>query len=129
MNVAIAGAHGQIALRLARLLAAEGDRVIGLIRNPDHAAEVSRAGAIPVRCDLKRASVEEIATATRAQTPWPSPRAPDPVAGPSQADDGSRRSDQAAARRGSYIRQLTDVFLCNLHETCPCKRHDLACDR
>jgi predicted dinucleotide-binding enzyme len=46
-----------------RLLAAEGDRVIGLIRNPDHAAEVSRAGAVPVRCDLERASVEEIATA------------------------------------------------------------------
>ena len=63
MNVAIAGAHGQIALRLARLLAAEGDRVIGLIRNPDHAAEVSRAGAVPVRCDLERASVEEVATA------------------------------------------------------------------
>jgi uncharacterized protein YbjT (DUF2867 family) len=63
VNVAIAGAHGQIALRLARLLAAEGDRVIGLIRNPDHAAEVSRAGAVPVRCDLERASVEEIATA------------------------------------------------------------------
>jgi uncharacterized protein YbjT (DUF2867 family) len=65
VNVAIAGAHGQIALRLARLLAAEGDRVIGLIRNPDHAAEVSRAGAVPVRCDLERASVEEIATATQ----------------------------------------------------------------
>ena len=63
MNVAIAGAHGQIALRLARLLAAEGDRVIGLIRNPDHAIEVSRAGASPVLCDLERASVEEIATA------------------------------------------------------------------
>ena len=63
MNVAIAGAHGQIALRLARLLAAEGDRVIGLIRNPDHAAEVSRTGAVPVRCDLERASVEEVATA------------------------------------------------------------------
>ena len=43
MNVVIAGAHGQIALRLARLLAAKGDRVTGLIRNPDHAAEVSRA--------------------------------------------------------------------------------------
>jgi uncharacterized protein YbjT (DUF2867 family) len=28
-----------------------------------HAAEVSRAGAVPVRCDLERASVEEIATA------------------------------------------------------------------
>ena len=63
MNVVIAGAHGQIALRLAQLLAAKGDRVTGLIRNPDHAAEVSRAGASPVLCDLERASVEEIATA------------------------------------------------------------------
>ena len=65
MNVVIAGAHGQIGLRLARLLAARGDRVTGLIRNPDHAAEVSRAGAVPVRCDLERASVEEIATAIK----------------------------------------------------------------
>jgi uncharacterized protein YbjT (DUF2867 family) len=65
VNVAIAGAHGQIALRLARLLAAQGERVTGLIRNPDHAAEVSRAGAAPVLCDLERASVEEIATAIK----------------------------------------------------------------
>lgn len=64
MNVAIAGAHGQIALRLARLLAARGDRVTGLIRNPDHATEVSRAGAAPVLCDLERASVEEDDPAT-----------------------------------------------------------------
>jgi uncharacterized protein YbjT (DUF2867 family) len=63
VNVTIAGAHGQIALRLARLLTTEGDRVIGLIRNPDHATEVSRAGAAPVRCDLEQASVEEIAIA------------------------------------------------------------------
>jgi nucleoside-diphosphate-sugar epimerase len=63
VNVAIAGAHGQIALRLTRLLAAGGDTVIGLIRNPDYAAEVSRAGAAPVQCDLERASVEEIAAA------------------------------------------------------------------
>lgn len=54
MNVTIAGAHEQIAFRLARLLAAEGNRVIGLIRNPDHATEVSRTGAAPVRCDLER---------------------------------------------------------------------------
>ena len=65
MNVAIAGAHGQIGLRLAGLLAAQGDRVTGLIRNPDHAGEVSRAGAVPVLCDLERASVEEIATAIK----------------------------------------------------------------
>jgi nucleoside-diphosphate-sugar epimerase len=63
VNVAIAGAHGQIALRLARLLAGGGDRVIGLIRDPGHAAEVSQAGAFPVLCDLERAGVEGIVTA------------------------------------------------------------------
>jgi uncharacterized protein YbjT (DUF2867 family) len=63
MNVAIAGAHGQIALRLTRLLAGDGNRVTGLIRNPDHAADVSLAGASPVVCDLEQASVDEIASA------------------------------------------------------------------
>ncbi len=63
MKVAIAGAHGKIALRLTRLLTAEDAGVIGLIRNPDHATEVSQAGASPVLCDLEQASVEEIATA------------------------------------------------------------------
>jgi nucleoside-diphosphate-sugar epimerase len=63
MIVAIAGAHGGIATRLARLLADGGDNVIGLIRNPDHAAEVSGQGASPVVCDLEQASVEEIAQA------------------------------------------------------------------
>jgi nucleoside-diphosphate-sugar epimerase len=65
MLVAIAGAHGKIAMRLAARLAARGDNVIGLIRNPDHAAEVQSAGAEPVVCDLEHASVEEIAAAVR----------------------------------------------------------------
>jgi nucleoside-diphosphate-sugar epimerase len=63
VNVAIAGAHGRTALRLTRLLVARGERVIGLIRNPDHASEVSEAGATPVLCDLEHATVEEIALA------------------------------------------------------------------
>jgi len=63
VDVAIAGAHGKIALRLSRLLTTGGDRVIGLIRNPDHAGEVSDAGARPVVCDLEQASAEEIAAA------------------------------------------------------------------
>ena len=58
MLVAIAGAHGKIAMRLARLLADGGHDVIGLIRNPDHAADVSREGASPVICDLEQARVE-----------------------------------------------------------------------
>jgi uncharacterized protein YbjT (DUF2867 family) len=63
MVVAIAGAHGKIALRLISLLAAEGHQVIGLIRNPDHAADVEARGASAVVCDLERAAADEIATA------------------------------------------------------------------
>jgi uncharacterized protein YbjT (DUF2867 family) len=53
MEVVIAGGHGQIALRLARLLSARGDRVRSLIRNPDHASGVSDVGAEPVVADLE----------------------------------------------------------------------------
>jgi nucleoside-diphosphate-sugar epimerase len=63
MDVAIAGGHGQIARRLASLLAARGDRVRGLIRNPNHAAAVHATGAEPVSCDLEHANVTAIAEA------------------------------------------------------------------
>jgi nucleoside-diphosphate-sugar epimerase len=63
MRVAIAGAHGQIAMRLTRRLVARGDTVVGLIRNPDHSAEVEAAGAHAVLCDLERATVAEVADA------------------------------------------------------------------
>jgi nucleoside-diphosphate-sugar epimerase len=63
MDVAIAGAHGKIAMRLARLLVADGDTVTGLIRNPAHEADVREAGATAVLCDLEQASVEEVAAA------------------------------------------------------------------
>ena len=63
MDVVIAGAHGQIGRRLARLLAARGDRVRGLIRNPDHSDDVRTDGAEPVVCDLESASVDEVASA------------------------------------------------------------------
>jgi nucleoside-diphosphate-sugar epimerase len=63
MRIVIAGAHGQIGLRLVRLLAARGEQVVGLIRNPDHAAEVRAAGAEPVVCDLEHAAAAEVAGA------------------------------------------------------------------
>src|SRR5215469_8349459 len=65
MVVAIAGAHGKIALRLTKVLVDGGDDVIGLIRNPDHATDVSAQGGSPVLCDLERATAEEIASAIR----------------------------------------------------------------
>jgi nucleoside-diphosphate-sugar epimerase len=63
MVVAIAGAHGKVAMRLARLLADREDSVIGLIRNPDHVADVNGQGASAVVCDLEQASSKEIAHA------------------------------------------------------------------
>ena len=53
MEVLVAGGHGQIAIRLLRLLAERGHRGRGLIRNPDHAADLEAAGAEPVLCDLE----------------------------------------------------------------------------
>jgi uncharacterized protein YbjT (DUF2867 family) len=63
MDVAIAGGHGKIARRLARLLAARGDRVRGLIRNPEHAEDLRADGSEPVVCDLESASDSEVAAA------------------------------------------------------------------
>ena len=61
MRVVIAGGHGQIALRLIPRLVAEGDEVIGLIRNPDHAAELEALGAQATVCDLEDISVAKLA--------------------------------------------------------------------
>ena len=63
MVVAIAGAHGKIAMRLIGLLVAGGDTVTGLVRNPDHANDVRSRGASAVVCDLETAAVEEVAAA------------------------------------------------------------------
>jgi uncharacterized protein YbjT (DUF2867 family) len=53
MNVLVAGGHGQIALRLLKLLAERGDTARGIIRNPDHAADLEAVGAEAVVCDLE----------------------------------------------------------------------------
>ena len=53
MDVLVAGGHGQIARRLLRLLARDGHTPRGLIRNPDHVADLESDGAHPVLCDLE----------------------------------------------------------------------------
>ncbi len=63
MRIVIAGAHGQIGLRLVGLLSARGDEVVGLIRNPDHAADITAAGGEPAVCDLEQASADEVSQA------------------------------------------------------------------
>ena len=61
MRVVIAGGHGKIALLLESLLAGRGDQAVGLIRNPAQVADVQKAGAEAVVCDLEAAPVEDVA--------------------------------------------------------------------
>ena len=63
MRVAIAGGHGQIALRLSKNLFQRGDQVVGLIRNAAQADDVRQAGAEPAVVDLEHASEDEVANA------------------------------------------------------------------
>jgi nucleoside-diphosphate-sugar epimerase len=63
MDVVIAGGHGQIALQLERILADAGHGVRGLIRNPDHAADLEAQGALGVVADLEEQDVDELADA------------------------------------------------------------------
>ncbi len=63
MDVAIAGGHGKIALRLGKMLSSEGSRVRGLIRNPDQAEDLLAAGVEPTLCDLE--GPDDVGTAIR----------------------------------------------------------------
>jgi nucleoside-diphosphate-sugar epimerase len=65
MRVVVAGAHGQVARRLGRLLSARGDTVAGLVRNPTHAEDLRADGVEPVVLDLERVGVEEVAQVVR----------------------------------------------------------------
>jgi uncharacterized protein YbjT (DUF2867 family) len=63
MRIAIAGGHGQIALQLTELLAKDGDEVIGLVRNPDHEADVAARGGKAAVVDLEQAPPVVVAEA------------------------------------------------------------------
>ena len=62
MRVVIAGGHGQIALRLERLLHQAGHEAVGLIRSPGQAADLEKEGADAVVLDLEKSTVDELAT-------------------------------------------------------------------
>src|SRR6476620_1462062 len=65
MRIVLAGAHGQIARRLGRLLTARGDTVVGIIRNPAHESDVVGDGVDPVVLDLETARPEQVEAAVR----------------------------------------------------------------
>jgi len=61
MKVVIAGGHGKIALRLSRLIAERHERPTGLVRKPEHEADVIAVGAHPVLFDLESGTADELA--------------------------------------------------------------------
>ncbi|GAA4550352.1 NAD(P)H-binding protein [Amycolatopsis samaneae] len=61
MRVVIAGGHGQIALRLEKLLAARGDEAVGIVRNPGHVADLEAVGARAALLDLEKSDVDAVA--------------------------------------------------------------------
>jgi uncharacterized protein YbjT (DUF2867 family) len=65
MDVAVAGGHGQIGLQLLRLLAQNGHRARGLIRNEEQAGALRSAGAEPALVDLEQAPAGDVAVAVK----------------------------------------------------------------
>ncbi|MGH3971769.1 MAG: SDR family oxidoreductase [Pseudonocardiaceae bacterium] len=62
MRIVVAGGHGQIAMRLEKLLTERGDSPLGIIRDPEQAEDLRTVGADPAVCDLESASVDEVAS-------------------------------------------------------------------
>ncbi|MGH3602245.1 MAG: NAD(P)H-binding protein, partial [Pseudonocardiaceae bacterium] len=62
MRIVVAGGHGQIALRLEKLLTQRGDSPVGLVRDPEQAEDLRAVGAEPAGCDLESAQVDEVAS-------------------------------------------------------------------
>lgn len=65
MRVVIAGGHGKIGLRLARLLGEREEHPVGLIRSAAQAGELIAVGAHPEVFDLESGSADDLAQIVR----------------------------------------------------------------
>ncbi len=63
MRIVIAGGHGKIAQLLERKLAEQGHEPVGIVRNPDHAADLEAVGAKALVLDLEQSDVGTVAEA------------------------------------------------------------------
>ena len=65
MRVIIAGGHGRVGLRLARLLGEREEHPVGIVRKPEQQADLVAVGAHPVLFDLESQSAAELAEIVR----------------------------------------------------------------
>ncbi len=63
MRIVIAGAHGQVARQLGRLVTDAGHHAVGLVRNPEHVPDLQHDGVEAVLVDLESTDVAELTTA------------------------------------------------------------------
>jgi nucleoside-diphosphate-sugar epimerase len=61
MRIVIAGGHGKIAQLLGKALVQRGDSVVGIVRNPDHVADLAELGMEAAVADMESSSVAAIA--------------------------------------------------------------------
>ncbi|MGF1669113.1 MAG: SDR family oxidoreductase [Balneolaceae bacterium] len=54
MKIVIVGAHGKIAMLLHPLLKNKGHKIRGIIRKPEQADDLQKAGVEPVICDIEK---------------------------------------------------------------------------
>ncbi|MGB3184458.1 MAG: SDR family oxidoreductase [Ornithinimicrobium sp.] len=65
MKILLIGGHGKVARLLTPLLVDASHQVSAVIRNPDHAVDITGDGAEPVVADVQSMSTDEIADAAR----------------------------------------------------------------
>ena len=115
MRVVIAGGHGKIGRRPAALLAARGDVVIGVVRNPDHIPDLDRAGAEAVVCDLEATTPDELAVHLVGADAVVFAAGAGPGSGVARKDTVDRR--RRAARRGRPPRRRAALPARVLHRS------------
>ena len=113
VTVGMIGGHGQIALKATELLSAAGHRVLSVIRNPDHTADVERAGGEPVVLDLERSSGDELARALGAADTLVFAAGAGPRSGPERKEtvdhQGALTTMAAAANLGARVVQISYI--------------------
>lgn len=62
-RIAVVGAHGKVGQLVLRLAVERADEAIGIIRNPEHIAELEQLGAEAQIVDIESATAEELAQA------------------------------------------------------------------
>lgn len=64
-RIAVIGGHGKVALKLEPILSGRGEFVSAIIRNRDHATDVTAAGAHPVVADVEQLDTPQLADLLR----------------------------------------------------------------